>query len=106
MADDVCILQPQRRLDSSTGPLFEDDIAKAIAGNADKLLLDMAGLDYISSAGLRIVLHAAKQMKAKGGRLVLCSLNEQIHEVFEISGFSSILDICSDRDEALVRLTN
>jgi anti-anti-sigma factor len=105
MADDVCILQPAGRLDSGSGPQFEDRIAKAMAGDTDKLLLDLAGLEYISSAGLRIVLHTAKQMKAKGGRLVLCSLSDQIREVFDISGFSSILDICVSRDEAMARLT-
>ena len=60
---------------------------------------------YISSAGLRIVLLAAKRMKSAGGRLVLCSLNPQIAEVFDISGFTRILDILPSRDAAFPTLT-
>jgi anti-anti-sigma factor len=101
---EICILQPKGRLDSATGPAFEADIAKQLAGGADKLLIDLAALDYISSAGLRIILSAAKQMKSRSGRLVLCSLNSQIREVFDISGFSSILDISPAREEAMNRL--
>jgi anti-anti-sigma factor len=80
-------------------------VSKVVAGDANKLLLDMVGLSYISSAGLRIVLQAAKQMKTKGGRLALCSLKEQIKEVFDISGFSGILDISSTPEEAMLRLS-
>jgi anti-anti-sigma factor len=105
MSEDICVLRPQGRLDGATGPVFESDVSKVVAGDASKLLLDMAGLNYISSAGLRIVLQAAKQMKTKGGRLALCSLKEQIKEVFDISGFSGILDISSTPEEAMLRLS-
>jgi anti-anti-sigma factor len=105
MSGEVCVLRPQGRLDGATGPVFEGDLSKAIAGDANKLLLDMAGLNYISSAGLRIVLQAAKQMKSKGGRLALCSLKEQIKEVFDISGFSGLLDIAPTAEEAMMRLS-
>jgi anti-anti-sigma factor len=105
MADDICILRPQGRLDSATGSAFEKDLLSRIDGGAQKLLLDFSKLQYISSAGLRIVLIAAKRMKAGGGRMALCSLNRQISEVFEISGFGSILDIVPSHDEAVARLS-
>jgi anti-anti-sigma factor len=76
----------------------------ALTAGADKLLLDLAALDYISSAGLRIILSAARQMKSRSGRLVLCSLSNQIREVFEISGFTGILVISSSREEAMNQL--
>ncbi|MEJ0052424.1 MAG: STAS domain-containing protein [Methylovirgula sp.] len=101
MSDDVCEVRPQGRIDSATGPAFERDVLQQIEGGHRRLLLDFADLVYISSAGLRIVLLAAKRMKSAGGRLVLCSLNPQINEVFEISGFSRILDILPSRDAAL-----
>jgi anti-anti-sigma factor len=106
MADDLCILRPQGRLDSETAPAFSDDMNVLIAGGADKLLLDMAALDYISSAGLRVILQAAKQIKGKGGKLALCSMSEQIREVFEISGFAGILDIVPSHDDAMTRLNS
>jgi anti-anti-sigma factor len=105
MADDVWEMRPQGRIDSVTGPAFERDVLQQIDGGKRRLLLDFADLVYISSAGLRIVLLAAKKMKSAGGKLVLCSLNPQIAEVFEISGFSRILDIESSRDAALSALS-
>lgn len=105
MADDMMILGPQGRLDGTSGPAVEADITKAIAAGKGKLLLDLTALDYVSSAGLRIVLQAAKQIKARGGRLVLCGLNAQIRDIFEISGFAAILEIVPTRDEAIQRLS-
>jgi anti-anti-sigma factor len=105
MADDICVLCPQGRLDGTTGSAFEKDILNRIETGVRRLLLDFSQLQYISSAGLRIVLVAAKRMKASGGRMALCSLNRQIAEVFEISGFASILDIFPSRDDAATRLS-
>ncbi len=102
-ATGVCVLRPQGRLDGMTGKMLDDEITKALGGGTNKLLLDMADLEYISSAGLRVMLHAAKQLKATGGQLVLCSLNEEVKEVFDISGFSGFLDISASRDEAMGR---
>lgn len=101
MADNICELRPQGRIDSATGPAFEKDVLQQIDDGQRLVLLDFAELQYISSAGLRIVLLAAKKMKTAGGKLVLCSLNPQIAEVFQISGFSNILDIHPSRDSAL-----
>jgi anti-anti-sigma factor len=105
MAEDICVVRPEGRLDGASGPAFEKELIGNIDKGARKLLLDFSKLQYISSAGLRIVLIAAKRMKAGGGRLALCSLNRQINEVFEISGFSSILDICPSYDDAVARLS-
>jgi anti-anti-sigma factor len=106
MTDDVvCEMRPKGRIDSATGPAFEKDVLQQIEEGRRRLLLDFAELIYISSAGLRIVLLAAKRMKTAGGKLALCSLNPQIAEVFEISGFSRILDIHQTRDAALSTLS-
>ena len=104
MADDICEVRPAGRIDNVTGPAFERDVLQQIEGGQRRLLLDFADLVYISSAGLRIVL-LAKRMKSAGGRLVLCSLNPQIAEVFDISGFNRILDILPSRDAALSNLS-
>jgi anti-anti-sigma factor len=105
MSDIICEVRPAGRIDSATGPAFERDVLQQIDGGGRRLLLDFADLVYISSAGLRIVLLAAKRMKSAGGRLVLCSLSPQISEVFEISGFNRILDILPSRDAALSTLS-
>ncbi len=105
MADVVCEMRPKGRIDSATGPAFEKDVLGQINEGQRRLLLDFQDLAYISSAGLRIVLLAAKKMKTAGGRLALCSLNPQIAEVFEISGFTRIIDIHASRDAALSTLS-
>ncbi len=106
MAEDICVVRPEGRLDGASAPAFETELIGTIDKGTRKLLLDFSKLQYISSAGLRIVLIAAKRMKAGGGRLALCSLNRQINEVFEISGFSSILDICPSYDDAVAQLSS
>jgi len=98
------IVKPKGRLDSSTGPTFESELVALIDGGNLRLLLDFSELQYISSAGLRIVLLAAKKTQGAKGRLALCSLNAQIAEVFKISGFDAILDIHPSSESALARL--
>lgn len=106
MMTDISILRPQGRLDNATGPALGSEISKSIADGATRLLLDMADITYISSAGLRIVLIAAKQMKSLGGHLVLCSLNKQTMEIFETSGFTRFIDISTSHDEAMTKLAS
>jgi anti-sigma B factor antagonist len=95
------------RLDAMTFGDFDEAAAPLVAQVAEggTLVVDLSGLDYISSAGLRSVLLAAKRIRASGGRMSLCSLNHQIAEVFDISGFSSILDIQPSYDAAVTRLS-
>jgi len=98
------ILKPVGRLDSHTAPGFEQEVLGALASGTTRMLIDFSELQYVSSAGLRIVLIAAKKLKATGGKLALCSLSESIAEVFNISGFSSILNIQPDQAAALAAL--
>ena len=98
--NDILIIEPSGRLDSVTSPALDQYIAPNLIGQP-RLLLDLAALDYISSAGLRVLLGAAKKVKQLGGRLILCGLKPHIHEVFEMSGFLSILEIRPDQADAL-----
>ena len=95
------ILALDGRLDSTTSPEFEKKIVGAIRDNQKHIVIDMGGVEYISSAGLRAVLIGAKQMSADFGKLALCGLNEKIAEVFHMSGFDKILTILPSRDEAV-----
>ena len=79
------------RLDTTTAPELEKEL-KDNLGNMEALVLDFSGLDYISSAGLRVLLSAHKQMSGRGGMKVT-HVNEIVNEVFEVTGFSDILDI-------------
>ena len=79
------------RLDTTTAPELEAVIKENIAG-VTNLVMDFAGLEYLSSAGLRVILSAQKTMN-KHGEMVIRNVNETINEVFEITGFIDILTI-------------
>ena len=79
------------RLDTMTAPELEVELNKSLGG-ADSLVLDFSKLDYISSAGLRVLLTAHKAMVAKGG-MKITNVNEIVQEVFEVTGFADILTI-------------
>ena len=79
------------RLDTMTAPELEAELNQSL-GSADSLTLDFSKLDYISSAGLRVLLSAHKAMSAKGGMKVT-NVNEIVQEVFEVTGFADILSI-------------
>jgi anti-anti-sigma factor len=87
-------------LDSTTSPEAKKSIDDVLV-KAKKVLLDFSALDYISSAGLRVLLGAAKQLRGSGGTLAMFGLNQSVREVFEISGFSSILSVYKSETEAL-----
>lgn len=84
-------LSLEGRLDTMTAPELEKEIEASLDGT-DELTLDFNGLEYISSAGLRVILKAQKIMSAKGC-MKLIGVNETIMEVFEITGFADILTI-------------
>ena len=79
------------RLDTTTAPELEKALKEEMEG-ATELVLDFSRLDYISSAGLRVLLAAHKAMAGKGGMKVI-HVNEVVNEVFEVTGFSDILTI-------------
>ena len=79
------------RLDTITAPELDAELEKRMPG-ADTLTLDFSQLAYISSAGLRVLLNAHKVMSAKGGMKIL-NVNEIVREVFEVTGFSNILEL-------------
>ena len=100
-AQDVTILALAGNLDSNTSPLVQQALDGILAGGVRKLVVDFTALDYVSSAGLRVLLGAAKKLSGPGGALRLFGLNETVREVFEISGFSKILAVKGSEGEAL-----
>lgn len=79
------------RLDTNTAPGLEAELKKSIGG-VEKLILDFTALEYLSSAGLRVLLAAQKVMN-KQGEMVVRNVNETIAEIFDVTGFADILTI-------------
>ena len=82
---------PEGRLDTVTAPEFEKRVGELLDGVTD-FVLDMAKVEYVSSAGLRVILKVQKVM-FRQGKMKLIGVNESVMEVFEITGFSDILNI-------------
>ena len=79
------------RLDTTTAPQLEAEFKQSITG-VEKLVLDLATLEYLSSAGLRVLLAAQKVMN-KQGEMIIKNVNDTINEIFEVTGFIDILTI-------------
>lgn len=94
----ICI---EGKVDTNTSPELEKALMELIDQEKVNLLANFEKLLFISSAGLRVLLAAAKKTKAKSGHLKVCNLNETVKEVFDISGFSSILSVYGSEQEAL-----
>jgi len=82
------------RLDSEASPEFERQCAEDIRSETRSLILDLTGLEYLSSAGLRTILSAGKGIQARGGKLVLCVQKGLILQIIEASGFHKMFTIC------------
>jgi len=93
----------QGRLDATTASESEKKIKDKISefSNAIKMIIDLSQLEYISSAGLRVMLVVSKILKANNGKLCLLGLDENVFEIFKISGFDLIFNIACDLDEAV-----
>jgi len=105
MADQVSVIRPKGRLDSATSPAFEKDLLKRLEEGHTQLVLDLSGVTFMSSAGLRTILLLAKQLKSVGGRLALCSLSKPVKEVFDLTGCDSLIDIFPTYDAAAAHLS-
>jgi serine/threonine-protein kinase RsbW len=100
---DVTIVAFAGNLDSNTSPRAQQALDGVLAGGGKKVVVDFTALDYISSAGLRVLLGTVKRLRGAGGALHLFGLNETVREVFDISGFSTILTVFATEAEALER---
>ncbi|MBW2705328.1 MAG: STAS domain-containing protein [Deltaproteobacteria bacterium] len=89
------------RLDADSSMEAEKIVKDALGGETSRLLFDLGGLEYLSSAGLRVLLTAAKEMRRRDGKIVLCALNEFVKEIFEVSGFQSLIPITESVESGL-----
>jgi anti-anti-sigma factor len=102
----VTLVVPEGRLDFAAAAPFQQQIEAVLTtGTAGALIIDCAALDYVSSAGLRVFLVAARGAKRAGRSFALCALKPAVREVLELSGFSQIMTVHGDRAAALEQAT-
>ncbi|MCB2205996.1 STAS domain-containing protein [bacterium] len=86
--------------DSNTAPMVEEQFNSAFDQGARHVVASFEKVDYVSSAGLRILLASTKKLRREGGDLHVCTLNQTTKSVFDISGFSTILKVFASEEEA------
>lgn len=100
----ILIAKAQGRIDGVNARDFEEAMKAAISSDDSTVVIDLEGLSYISSAGLRVILLIAKALRKRNAELILCSLSDPIREVFEISGFDKIIPVHASREQALASI--
>ncbi|MCK5202554.1 MAG: STAS domain-containing protein [Desulfobacterales bacterium] len=101
----IVFLAFKGRLDGTSAPEAEETINTIFKGESNRLLFDFEFLEYLSSAGLRVILGAAKEMKRRDGKFVLCALNSYVKEVFEVSGFGAIIPIADSVESGIKEIS-
>lgn len=100
----VLVVALAGQLDTRASPQLEKALDEALGAGRAEILVDCARLDFVTSAGLRVLLMTGKRLSSAGGRLALSSLNPSVREVFDISGFASLFPIHPTRESALAWL--
>ena len=101
MQNDINIYRLKGRLDSNTSQGFEQKLFQAISEGAKNMVVDFKDIDYISSAGLRVILKAFKALQREDGRIILCSMQKYVREIFKMIGIDSFVPILDTMDDAL-----
>ena len=97
---DVVLVQVQGELDAHTVRGFEQTLNNLLAQGHSRLVLDVSQMSFISSAGLRAIISAQREVGQRGSQLRICGLNAQARRVFEIAGFGQFLHLSDTRQEA------
>ena len=97
----ITVIAVQGRLDAPAAPEAERAFVAAVDEGARRVLLDLNGVDYMSSGGIRVIVMLSKRLGREGGSLKLCGMNPFVSEVFEITNLASQYDIRSDRHAGL-----
>ena len=103
--DNATVLRLEGKIDANSSPDLEKQITEVIENTGEAVILDFSPAVYISSAGLRVLLAAAKKLNAKHRSFLLCGVNETIMKVFKMTGFQLILEIHEDLEQALETLS-
>ncbi|WP_420639175.1 STAS domain-containing protein [Candidatus Poriferisocius sp.] len=99
-SDNTLVVSASGRVDGSNASDFLDSLQGMIEDGDQKVILDLGGLEYISSAGLRVLLLAAQNLDKQKKSFGICSLSESVGDVFRISGFDQIINVFSSVDDA------
>jgi anti-anti-sigma factor len=98
---DVTVVQVKGRLDSTTSPMLGECLGAMLSAAKARVLVDFSQLEYISSAGFRVLLQAAKRAEQNAARLVLCGVSGKVRQLFDLGGFLDLFAIAGSREEGV-----
>lgn len=98
---DVLVLQISGRLDAISSPNAEKKIFDLITTGKNKVLMNFSNVDYLSSAGMRLLLRTTKKLKSLSGKLVICDVSPNVMDVLKMSGFDHFIVLSKNQDDAL-----
>lgn len=102
--NEIHIVDIVGNLDTNTAPDADNHLNKLMDQGVKKIVINFDKLDFITSAGLRVFLAASKRIKSEEGDITICNLNEAVQEIFDISGFSTILNVSGSLEQTLESL--
>jgi anti-anti-sigma factor len=102
--DGIDVVVPVGRIDSTTSDALDSHLQRLVSAGTPRVVIDFAGVEYISSAGLRVLLSLAKRTRETKGGLALAALNGSVRLVFELAGFLPLFAIEPSREQAVRRL--
>ncbi len=102
--DDVVVLKPVGRINNDTSSAFQTRLLACLGPTAGSVLVDLSGVEYISSAGLRALMMGSKESQKTGGRLAVAGLTPVVKEIFEISRFFHVVQVFETPSEGIAAL--
>lgn len=103
--DPFVIIHLEGRLDATTSPVLEKQLADQLQVKGAKLIIDFTQVDYLSSAGMRLLLSISKKAKANESKIAFCCINDEVMEIIKMAGFERILSIFSSQEDAKANLS-
>lgn len=105
MSQTIKHLQPSGILDSTKAGQFRDEVSALVQSGADAILIDLKDVTFIDSSGLGALVAALKTVRSAGGKLFICSINEQVRMLFELTSMDRVFEVFSSREEFEQKLT-
>lgn len=106
VVEEVAIVYPRGHLDAHNVERFEKEILKLIENDQVNVIVNCKDLNYISSAGMGIIMGYLDEIREKGGDIKLCSVSERVYEIFDLVGFTEIYDFLDDEQAATEKYKN
>ncbi len=103
LVDDVAIIYPKGHLDAHNVERFEKEVLKQLGNDVVNLVINCKELNYISSAGMGIIMGYLDEIREKGGDIKLCAVDERVYEIFDLVGFTEIYDFLDSEEKAVAK---